>query len=292
MTTVQHPGRAATTDVPYRPGWLPTLFDLDDLRRVLDVRFPPSGGRTAVDSVPSGHGGVLGSQLLAQQVVLAERSEPGKRVQSLQTQFVRGGRWNRPIDVEIIRHHSGRSFAFVALVFRQDGDVLTTASVMLTIDEADDFRRDVPPAEAKSVEHASEVRRALIPWAIRESVTADAADYEAWMRVPEARGDATLGRALIAHASEIPAIHSAVAARGIAVPAGGTVPGNILAHTVTFTAPSDLADWHRMSIANVFVGSGRQLGRGVVADAGGRTVATFDSIGVLRVPQVRSAQAQ
>lgn len=66
------------------------------------------------------------------------------------------------------------------------------------------------------------------------------------------------------------------------------MPGSVLAHSITFTAASDLADWHRMSIANVVVGGGRQQGRGVVNDAGGTTVATFDTTGVLRQPRVSS----
>jgi acyl-CoA thioesterase-2 len=274
-----------TTGVPYRPEWLPTLFDLADLRAVLGFDAPLVDGRVQLANVPSSHGGVLGSQLLAQQVVLAERSEPGKRVQNLQTHFVRGGRWDRPLDVEIVRHHGGRSFTFLAMKFRQYGDLLTTASVMLTVDEPDTFRRDVPTPEVASVDDAPAVTRALIPWETRESVTSEPANYEAWMRVPEARGNATLGRALIAHASEVPAMHCAVAARGLTVPSGGAVPGSVLAHSITFTAASDFADWHRMSIANVVVGGGRQLGRGVVTDAGGATVATFDTTGVLRQPR-------
>lgn len=189
------------------------LFDLGDLRAVLDVDVSRAGGRVGLASVPSSHGGVLGSQLLAQQVVLAERSEPGKRVQNLQTHFVRGGRWDRPIDAEIIRHHGGRSFTFLAMVFRQGDDVLTTSSVMLSVDELDSFRRDVPTPQVASRDVAPAVTRALIPWETRESITPDPANYEAWMRAAEARGDATLGRALIAHASEVPAMHCAVAAR-------------------------------------------------------------------------------
>jgi acyl-CoA thioesterase-2 len=278
----------ATRDVPYRPQWLPTLFDLADLRAVLGFDASITGGHVQLPSVPSSHGGVLGSQLLAQQVVLAERSAPGQRVQNLQTHFVRGGRWDRPLDVEIVRHHGGRSFTFLGMNFRQDGNLLTTASVMLTADEPDTFCRDVPTPEVASLDDAPAVIRALIPWETRESMTSDPANYEAWMRVPEARGNATLGRALIAHATEVPAMHCAVAARDIAVPSGGAVPGSVLAHSVTFTAASDFADWHRMSIANVFVGGGRQLGRGVVNDAGGATVATFDTTGVLRQPRVSS----
>ena len=271
--------------IPYRPEWLPTLFDLAELRAVLGFDASITDGRVQVGSVPSSHGGVLGSQLLAQQVVLAERTEPGKRVQNLQTQFVRGGRWDRPIDVEIVRHHGGRSFTFLAMLFRQGGDVLTAASVMLSVDEEDAFRRDVATPETAARDVAPVVNRALIPWETRETEMADPANYEVWMRSPETRGDATLGRALIAHASEVPAMHCAVAARNIAVPSGGAVPGSVLAHAITFVAASDFADWHRMSIANVFVGAGRQQGRGVVSDAAGATVATFDTTGVLRQPR-------
>jgi acyl-CoA thioesterase len=274
-----------TAGVPSRPEWLPTLFDLAELRAVLGFDTSLTDSHVRLRSVPSSHGGILGSQLLAQQVVLAERSEPGKRVQNLQTHFVRGGRWDRPVDVEIIRHHSGRAFTFLAMVFRQNDDVLTTASVMLTVDEPDVFRRDLPTPEVASVDSAQAVNRALIPWETRESVTPDPGNYEAWMRVPEARGNATLGRALIAHASEVPAMHCAVVARSVSVPPGGAVPGSVLAHSITFTAASDLADWHRMTIANVVVGGGRQQGRGVVNNADGATVATFDTTGVLRQPR-------
>lgn len=282
MSVVQDPLPPSPCDVPYRPLWLPTLFDLTDLRTVLGFDAPVEGGRVRLSCVPSSHGGVLGSQLLAQQVVLAERSDPGKRVQSLQTNFIRGGRCECPVDVEIERRHGGRSFTFLGMLFRQDGDIITTASVMLTADEPDFLRREVRTPEVASLQDAVAVQRALIPWEVRESVTPDPANYEAWMRVPEARGDGTLSRALIAHASEVPAMHCAVGAGDVTVPAGGGVPGSVLAHSITFSAPSDLAEWHRMEIETVFLGAGRQHGRGVVSGPSGRAIATFDTTGVLR----------
>lgn len=180
---------SADGPAPYAPAWVPTLFGLPDVLAVLDVR--PG---EPVASVPSGHGGMLGAQLLGQQVRLADRLAPGKRVQSLQTLFLRPGDAGRPLAVDVEQLQTGRSFASLTLTFRQ-GDVLVSrASALLTADEPDFLRRGAAPPPLP--EGAAAVRRALLPWEARAVPTADPADLDLLLRVPEAGADPSLWRAL------------------------------------------------------------------------------------------------
>jgi acyl-CoA thioesterase II len=261
---------------PYTPAWVPTLFDLPELLAVLDVE--PGA---PVASVPSGHGGVLGAQLLGQQVRLAERLVPGKRVQSLQTLFVRTGRADRPMTVDVEHLQSGRSFASLTLTFRQDDVLVSRASALLTVDEPDFLRRvaTAPPVPAGALP----VSRALLPWEARAVPTADPAELDLLLRVTAAADDPSLWRALVAFTSEVPAVQQVVEGMGVAVP-DARLPGAVLAQTLTFLEPLDVRDWHRVRVVVPHVGHGRLLARGEVFDAQGQLAVTFATSGLLRAP--------
>lgn len=258
------------------PSWVPTLFDLPALLDVLDVR--PG---EPVRSVPSGHGGVLGAQLLGQQVRLAERLVPGKRVQSLQTLFVRAGRADLPMSVDVEHLQGGRSFASLTLTFRQ-GDVLVSrASALLTVDEPDFLRRVARAPQLP--QDTVEVHRALLPWQARAVPTDDPVDLDLLLRVPEAGDDPSLWRALVAYTSEVPAVQQVVDGMGVEVPSA-RLPGAVLSQTLTFLEPLDVREWHRVRVLVPYVGAGRLLGRGEVFDGDGRLAATFATSGLLREP--------
>ena len=266
---------------PYTPAWVPTLFDLPELLAVLDVR--PDA---PVASVRSGHGGVLGAQLLGQQVRLAERLVPSKRVQSLQTLFVRPGRFDLPMTVDVEHLQAGRSFASLTLTFRQ-GDVLVSrASALLTVDEPDFLRRvaAAPPVPPGVVP----VRRALLPWQAMAVPTGDPADLDLLLRAPcDLVEDPSLFRALIAFTTEVPAVQQVVDGLGVAVP-DARLPGAVLSQTLTFLEPLDVREWHRVRVVVPYIGAGRLLARGEVFDAEGALAATFATAGLLRAPVSRA----
>ncbi len=266
---------------PYTPAWVPTLFDLPALLAVLDVQ--PG---EPVSSVPSGHGGVLGAQLLGQQVRLAERLVPGKRVQSLQTLFLRPGDAGRPMTVDVEHLQAGRSFASLTLTFRQ-GDVLVSrAGVLLTVPEADFLRRvATAPAPPAGV---TPVRRALLPWEALTVPADDPADLDLLLRVAGVGDDPSLWRALIAFTSEVPAVQQVVDGLGVPV-RDARLPGAVLSQTLTFLEPLDVREWHRVRVVVPWIGSGRLLGRGEVFDATGSLAATFATSGLLRAPHVVAA---
>lgn len=258
----------------YTPAWVPTLFDLPELLEVLDVH--PGA---PVRSVPSGHGGVLGAQLLAQQVRLAERLVPGKRVQSLQTLFVRPGRADRPLTVDVEHLQAGRSFASLTLTFRQDDVLVSRASALLTVQEPDFLRRI---AAAPSLPPGAEpVRRALLPWEARVVPTAEPTDLDLLLRAPGVPDDPSLWRALVAFTSEVPAVQQVVDGLEVEVP-DARLPGAVLSQTLTFLEPLDVRDWHRVRVAVPYIGRSRLLARGEVFDAQGSLAVTFATSGLLR----------
>lgn len=264
------------TPAPYAPVWVPTLYDLPELLAVLDVR--PGA---PVRSLPSGHGGVLGAQLLGQQVLLAERLVPGKRVQSLQTLFVRPGQTGEPMTVDVEHLQAGRSFASLTLTFRQGDLLVSRASALLTVDEPDFLRRvaaapALPPG-------AAPVRRALLPWEARAVPTADPAELDLLLRAPQVPDDPSLWRALVAFTSEVPAVQQVVDGLGVPVP-DARLPGAVLSQTLTFLEPLDVRAWHRVRVVVPYVGNGRLLARGEVFDDAGRLAVTFATSGLLRSP--------
>lgn len=259
------------------PAWVPTLFDLPELLDVLDVR--PG---EPVRSVASGHGGVLGAQLLGQQVRLAERLVPGRRVQSVQTLFLRPGRADLPLQVDVEHLQSGRSFASVSLSFRQDALLVSRASVLLTADEPDFLRRvTTAPALPDGV---TPVRRALLPWETCAVPVQDPVEFDLQQRIAGAGEDPSVWRALVAFTSEVPAVQQVVEGFGVPVE-GDALPGAVLSQTLTFLDPLDVRDWHRLRVVVPHVGGGRLLGRGEVFGADGSLAVTFATSGLLRAPR-------
>ncbi|WP_328591892.1 acyl-CoA thioesterase domain-containing protein [Candidatus Frankia alpina] len=145
---------------------MPGVFTLSDLLAVLDLGgdVPPVPARCLV----SAHGGILGAQLLGQQIVLAERLSPGKAVHSLHTIFSHPGDCRQPLWVDVERLAHGRSIDALALSFRQGSLHICRADVMLRASEPDFLslqtsRADLPgPADA-----APFPDRRLMPWEVR-----------------------------------------------------------------------------------------------------------------------------
>jgi acyl-CoA thioesterase-2 len=272
---------------PYLSPWVPTLFGLDDLLAVLDMTadVPP----IPVRCLPSGHGGVLGAQLLAQQVVLAERLAPGRRTQTLHTLFPNGGRHDRPLQVDVEWLQRGRSFANLTLTFRQDGRALCRGDVLLGVDEPDYVRHErPPPARFGGPADATAVRHPLTPWEARVAPGAHPEDLDLWLRVPDCPADPTLWRALLAHAVETPTMRHVVESHHLAPAPGGALPSAVIAQTVTFLEDLDVRDWHLVRIESPYAGRGRALGRGRVYGPDGRLGAVFECVGMLRAPRTRS----
>ena len=94
------------------------MAELDAVLAVLDLEATGDGfvGR----NLDEGGGVVFGGQILAQTVVAASRTQPGKQVQTVQTLFARSARGDQPIAFDVEAMHEGRAFGSVAVTVRQD----------------------------------------------------------------------------------------------------------------------------------------------------------------------------
>jgi acyl-CoA thioesterase len=263
----------------------------------------------------SSDGAIVGAQLLAQQVVLAERLFPGRRVHSAHTLFLRRGRNDRVLEVDVDRLLDVGECAALRLAFRQGGDLVAQAQVLLSAGEGGGHAgrrgnaRPAPggapggglPAGVGPPEQARPVRPALIPWEAR-AVSGPSPEVSGpspelaelspevsglWLRVPSpprppSAGEAeTLWRALLAHASEAPALAHA----GPTAQAGPTAAGEgtitLRSHTLTFLDPIDVRDWHLMRIRVPSSGRGRTVCDGEFHGTDGRLAARFETVAAI-----------
>lgn len=270
------PSTAADGDLPpYSPTDIPTLFDFPELLQALDA------GPTSAIALPSAHGGVLGSQMLGQHVVLAERFVPGKRALTLQASFIRGGRGGVLLDVEARLRHGGRSFAVVDLELRQGEILVSRADVLLHTPEQGTLRGSSPRAEVPPPEDCAPVRRALMPWEVREAP----GGTTLWQRIPGAGDDPTIWRGLLAHTTEIPGlqwVRLAVHEQGGADLNSPVLTGSILSQRVSFLEELDVREWHRINVDEWWAEYGRVSVRGSISNRAGRIAVTFEQIALLR----------
>ncbi|MBO0776250.1 MAG: thioesterase family protein, partial [Actinobacteria bacterium] len=105
------------------------LAGLDSLLAVLDAdrvddhrfRFAPDSGRWPDR--------VFGGQLLAQAIVAAAATTPGKVPLSMHAAFVRAGTPGRPLEAEVIPVRDGRTIATRQVTLSEDGKAVLTAIV-------------------------------------------------------------------------------------------------------------------------------------------------------------------
>src|ERR1700676_893636 len=83
---------------------------------------------------------VFGGQILAQTVVAAGRSAPGKQIKSLHTIFARGGSPSDPLEIDVEPIQDGRTFASLGITVRQGDRVCTRSVALLHLPEPDIIR--------------------------------------------------------------------------------------------------------------------------------------------------------
>ncbi|ONH33475.1 hypothetical protein BL253_01440 [Pseudofrankia asymbiotica] len=265
-------------------------FGLDDVLAVLDLAgdaTPPLPVRT----LRSLHGGVLAAQQLAQQIVLAERLAPSKSTQTLHTVFPNPSRWDAPLDVDVEWLQSGRTFANLALTFRQAGRAISRGDVLLGADEPDFVRHEAtPPAPIDGPAAARPVDYPLLPWEVRLAPGPRPYSLDVWQRIPGVSADPALARGLLAFASEPWTGHHVANShvqRGTATLAPGErLAAAVLAETVTFVEDLDVREWHLLRVESPHAGRGRYLGHGRVHTADGRLCAVFECLGMLRATAI------
>jgi acyl-CoA thioesterase II len=268
------------------------VSELQQLLDVLTLRPDGPGSFQADSIVFSGGPTAFGGQLMAQAIVAGATVDPEKQVRSLHTVFARGASVAAPLEIGVDVVQSGRSFASASVSIRQDGRDCARSIVLLSSVEPDRIRHQLtsatplPPADAVDSSHGSSF------WEVRMEAGADLADpaavgpatLSAWTRFPGAPVDSTIGRALLAFASDGFLIGTAMRPHeGVGQSmAHVSLSTTVICHTLSFHEDVNAGEWMHMQMDSPYAGHGCSYGRGEVFGSDGHHVASFVQENMIR----------
>lgn len=240
---------------------------------------------------PAG-GVVFGGELLAQSIVAAQAGHDEKLVKTVHTVFARAASTDDPVDIEVDRTHSGRTFASSTVTMRQ-GERLCARSLVLLSASEDDFIAHADRSPPQTDPDAWEaVTSGDDGWDVRIVDDVDLGDPSAvgptdlsvWSRFPSAPEDPATGQALLAFASDGFLIGTAMRPHaGVGQSqAHVTLSTGVLSHTLTFHEPFSAREWLLLAHHSVHAGHGRCYGRADVFRGDGALVASFVQDGMIR----------
>lgn len=263
-------------------------FDLDDLVGCLDLTEVEPGvveGR----NLDIGYHRVFGGQILAQILMAAAGASPGKSVKSITVLFPREGDTAKPMRYRVEPLQDGRTFGTTEVVASQDGKVIAAALLSMHAAEEGLHRSDEPPAVGPP-EAASVRDLGMVPWETRLVGDVDLTDRGAaapsldwWMRTPPVGDGVALHQALLAHATDLTLIGTALRPFEGISQADSTVTLHtaVTSHTLWFHQPFRVDDWLLVAQHSPVVANGRSHGRGDVF-AGDQLVASFAQDAMIR----------
>src|SRR6476661_8875280 len=191
-------------------------FSLDNLLSCLDLRDKEQwtyiGENLALD-----YHRVFGGQLLGQTVRVATAAAgEGKVVKSLAQLFPREGDSATPITYAVTKHQEGRTFGSSAVVASQGDKTISLATVSLHAPDGGPERSDAMP-QVGAPEDAEPTDLGMVPWETRVVGGVDLSDpaagpatYQFWMRTPALPDEESLHQALLAHATDLTLIGTAL----------------------------------------------------------------------------------
>ena len=265
-------------------------FDLDDLVGCLHLTTVEPGvveGR----NLDIGYHRVFGGQILAQMVTAASDASPEKSVKSLTVLFPREGDTTKPMRYRVDKLQDGRTFGTTSITASQDGKVIAAAVVSLHVDEDGLHRSDAPP-DIGDPESATERRLDMVPWEVRVVGGVDLADrgegpprLEMWMQTPPVGDARSLHQALLAHATDLTLIGTALRPfDGVSqADSTKTLHTAVTSHSLWFHQPFRIDDWVLIAQHSPVVANGRCFGRGEVFSSTGEVVASFAQEAMIRV---------
>lgn len=268
-------------------------FGLDGLLACLELR-EVEPGVVEGQNLDIGYHRVFGGQILAQVLTAAAAASPEKSVKSLHTLFSREGDTATPMRYQVQKLQDGRTFGTTEVVASQEDRVIAVAVVSLHADEPGLHHSD-PAPEVGPPEEALVRELGMVPWETRLVGGVDLADprpgeprLDWWMRTPPVGDDRHLHQALLAHATDLTLIGTALRPFDGISQADSTVTLHtaVTSHTVWFHQPFRVDDWLLLTQRSPVVANGRTFGRGDV-HAGDEMVASFAQEAMVRQVEPR-----
>jgi acyl-CoA thioesterase II len=268
-------------------------IELTDLLACLELTPGDHDGAWVGTNLPLGYPRVFGGQILAQAISAASRTVTGKDVKSLHTLFPREGREQAALTYDVGGEHVGRTFASTSVQVTQQGRPVALATALLHDGQEAGPEAQAPAPAMGPPKAAEEVDLGLVPWETRvldganlDDRSASPATFALWMRAAALPDDQVVHRALLAHATDLTLIGTALRPfEGYSqLDAHTTVPTAVTSHTLWFHRPFRLDDWLLLRQESPVAAHGRAYGRGDVYTADGTLVASYAQESLVRLP--------
>ncbi len=292
--------------------------DLQPLDHVLAVLDLTEVGKQAFEanSLPGPNNRVYGGQVLAQALIAAARTLPTDAARcphSLHAYFLRMGRLDLPIELQVETLHDGKSFSARRVLASQSGKaILTMTASFQESQDGVDFALEMPeapdPESLPSNEQAFETLEHPATWMLFQAGAFDVRHVEpqiyfpngaetsskqmVWMRSRQPLPDRTsqlTQRALLTYACDQIALEPVLRSTGLR----WTTPELAVAsldHAMWFHRPVNVRDWLLYVQDAPSSQGGRGLGRAQIFNRAGELVASFAQEGMIRVPQAPQVQ--
>ena len=263
-------------------------FGLDELIACLDLTSV-DGGVVEGQNLDIGYHRVFGGQILAQALAAAAQASPDKSVKSLHILFPREGDTSKPMRYQVTKLQDGRTFGTTGILATQDSKVIADAVLSMHIEEGGLHRSDAAPA-VDPPESATTVDLGMVPWETRLVGGVDLAEHAAgparldwWMRTPAVDVPLAVHQALLAHATDLTLIGTALRPFDGLSQADSTITLHtaVTSHTLWFHQPFRVDEWLLLTQHSPVVANGRSFCRGDVF-AGDELVASFAQEAMVR----------
>jgi len=241
------------------------------------------------ENLDIGYHRVFGGQILAQVLTAASQASPEKSVKSLHILFPREGDTAKPMRYRVTKLQDGRTFGTTEVIAEQDGKVISAAVLSMHADE-DGLLRSDPPPSVGPPEDATFLDLGMVPWDTRMVDGVDIADkavgparLDWWMQTAALPDDRHLHQALLAHATDLTLIGTALRPFDGISQADSTITLHtaVTSHTLWFHQPFRADGWLQVAQQAPVVAHGRSYGRGDVY-AGDQLVASFAQEAMIR----------
>ena len=269
---------------------MPTV-SFDNLLACLELTEATPGTFTGPNLALDYHR-VFGGQILAQGILAATTAAgEGKEVKSLTQLFPREGQAEQPMLYTVTKHQEGRTFASTGVVANQGDKTVSVAALSLHTPE-DGTARQAPAPDVGKPESATATDLGMIPWETRVVDAVDLSDravgpasYRFWMRTPALPDSPALHQALLAYATDLTIIGTALRpAEGLSQADTMTkFHSAVTSHSLWFHQPFRADEWLLVDQVSPVLAGGRAFGRGDVWSSDGRLVASFAQESMIRM---------
>jgi acyl-CoA thioesterase-2 len=265
-------------------------FDLKNLLTCLELEQPEPATFVG-QNLDLDYRRVFGGQILGQTVRALNASASGKSLKSLTQLFPREGDTSQPMSYAVTAHQDGRTFGTYGVVASQGGKTVSVATASLHVEEDGLHRQDDAPDVGQPGD-SPQVDLGMVPWEVRvvdgvdlNNSSAVAPAFRFWTKAPPLPSDTALHQALLAHATDLTLIGTALLpVEGMSQAGTGTVfHSAVTSHSLWFHQPFRLDEWLLVDQHSPVLSQGRAFGRGDVWAADGRLVASFAQEAMVRM---------